>query len=269
MMTVVRLPRRRQAILGNPVGHKPTLARIGYLPENHRFPEYLTGRQVLEFFAASGKGRSPTRRRRASELLEVVGMTPWADAEISTYSKGMLQRVRDGPALVHDPDLVVLDEPTDGVIPSGPAMCWSVIGSLRGKGKTVFIDSHALSELESICDRVAILSRGRCPQGTLDALTIARQRYEIEIAAPPGGDALALRPHLLVAIDTPWPRQTAQSNRGMLNGTAPIEVDRLDSFGSGQPRRTGCAAADRRLRGAPATRFAGCSRSGHRSKICL
>jgi len=153
MMTVVRATRAHGTILGNPVGHKPTLARIGYLPENHRFPRYLTGRQVLEFFAALAKVDRPTRKRRSGELLDVVGMTPWADAKISTYSKGMLQRVGIAQALVHDPDLVVLDEPTDGVDPVGRRDVLAVIGSLRGKGKTVFINSHALSELESICDR--------------------------------------------------------------------------------------------------------------------
>src|SRR5947209_6846366 len=87
MMTVVRPTRAEGTILGRPVGDKPTLARVGYLPENHRFPRYLTGRQVLDFFAALAKVDRPTRRRRAAELLETVGMSQWADSRISTYSK--------------------------------------------------------------------------------------------------------------------------------------------------------------------------------------
>ena len=119
MMTVVRPTRADGTILGQPVGDKPTLARVGYLPENHRFPRYLTGRQTLEFFGALAKVDRPTRKRRAAELLDAVGMTDWGDRKVSTYSKGMMQRVGLAQALVNDPDLVVLDEPTDGVDPVG------------------------------------------------------------------------------------------------------------------------------------------------------
>ncbi len=93
MVTVVRPTRASGMILGHRIGHKPTLARVGYLPENHRFPRYLSGRQVIEFFSALAKVDRPIRRRRAGELLELVGMTQWADVKISQYSKGMLQRV--------------------------------------------------------------------------------------------------------------------------------------------------------------------------------
>src|SRR5689334_11257535 len=89
MMTVVRPTRAEGMVLGHPVGHKGTLARVGYLPENHRFPRYLTGRQVVEFFGALAKVDRPTRRRRAAELIETVGMTDAADRKIATYSKGM------------------------------------------------------------------------------------------------------------------------------------------------------------------------------------
>ena len=132
MMTVVRPTRAEGTILGHPIGHKPTLARVGYLPENHRFPRYLTGRQVLEFFAALAKVDRPTRRRRAAELLDVVGMSEWANTKIATYSKGMLQRVGLAQALVHDPDLILLDEPTDGVDPVGRRDILNVLDGLRG-----------------------------------------------------------------------------------------------------------------------------------------
>src|SRR5687767_14835647 len=117
MMSVVRPTHARGTILGQPVAHKPTLARVGYLPENHRFPRYLTGRQILDLFGALAKVDRPTRRRRAAELLEVVGMSGSADRKISTYSKGMAQRIGLAQALINQPDLVVLDEPTDGVDP--------------------------------------------------------------------------------------------------------------------------------------------------------
>jgi ABC-2 type transport system ATP-binding protein len=230
MMSVVRPTRAQGMILGHPVGHKPTLARIGYLPENHRFPRYLTGRQVLNFFAALAKVDRPTRKRRAAELLDTVGMGPWADAKIATYSKGMMQRIGIAQALVHDPDLVVLDEPTDGVDPVGRRDVLNILGALRGKGKTVFINSHALSELESICDRVAILVKGQVAlQGTMDSLTLTREQYEIEMVFDTGTEAPALRRQILAAVNAAWGPPTEFINgiidRGVLTGNLPAELD--------------------------------------------
>jgi ABC-2 type transport system ATP-binding protein len=186
MMTVVRATHAHGTILGRPVGHKPTLAKVGYLPENHRFPRYLTGRQTLEFFASlSGIDRS-TRRRRAAELLDLVSMSAWADQKVVSYSKGMMQRVGLAQALVNDPELVLLDEPTDGVDPVGRLDIRNVLLRLRDEGKTVFINSHLLSELEMICGRVAILVAGRVArQGRIHDLTASGQRYEIELDNTP------------------------------------------------------------------------------------
>jgi ABC-2 type transport system ATP-binding protein len=175
------------------VGHKPTLARVGYLPENHRFPRYLTARQTLEFFAGlSGIDRA-AGKYRAGELLEIVGMSSWADRLVGTYSKGMMQRVGLAQAMVNDPDLILLDEPTDGVDPQGRKEIRDVLAELRQQGKTVFINSHLLSELEMVCDRVAILVNGAvAKQGTFDELSEAQQRYEIEVAAADGSAELPL-----------------------------------------------------------------------------
>lgn len=224
MMTVVLPTHATGTILGHPVGHKPTLARVGYLPENHRFPRYLTGRQVLEFMAALSRADRAARERRAAELLEVVGMARWSDTKISTYSKGMAQRIGLAQALVHDPELVVLDEPTDGVDPVGRRDILDVLGRLRGQGKTVFINSHALSELESICDRVAILVRGQVArQGTIDELTIARQRYEIEVDLPAGN---AVREQVINALPARWTPASnpATFDRGTLDNGLAIEL---------------------------------------------
>ena len=186
MMTVVRPTHAEGTLLGARIGDKATLARVGYLPENHRFPRYLTGRQVVEFFGALAKVDRPTRRRRAAELIETVGMADAADRKISTYSKGMAQRIGLANSLINDPDLVLLDEPTDGVDPGGRRDIRNVLTRLREQGKTVFVNSHLLSELEMVCDRVAILVGGRVArQGTMDELTLAKQRYEIEIAPDP------------------------------------------------------------------------------------
>src|SRR6185503_4870394 len=160
MMTVIRPTHAEGTMLDHPIGHKPTLARVGYLPEHHRFPRYLTGRQTLEFFAALANVDARTRHKRAAELLETVGMSEWANKKVSQYSKGMMQRVGLAQALMNDPELVVLDEPTDGVDPVGRRDIRDVLLRLRDQGKTVFLNSHLLSELEMICDRVAILVQG-------------------------------------------------------------------------------------------------------------
>jgi ABC-2 type transport system ATP-binding protein len=186
MMTVVRPTRAEGTILGRPIGHKQTLARVGYLPEHHRFPPYLTGRQALEFFAAMAKVDRRTRKRFAGELLEMVGLEKWANAKVGVYSKGMQQRIGLAQALVNDPDLVVLDEPTDGLDPVGRREVRELLSRLRDKGKTIFLNSHLLSEVECVCDRVAILVAGKVVrQGTLDELTAGSKHFEIQIYGEP------------------------------------------------------------------------------------
>jgi ABC-2 type transport system ATP-binding protein len=182
MMTVVRPTAISGTLLGKPVGHKPTLARVGYLPEHHRIPRYMTGRQVLDFYGALCGVQRSDRRRRTAELLETVGMTEWANKKLDSYSKGMQQRIGLGQSLMNDPDLIVLDEPTDGVDPIGRRDIRDVLIRLRNEGKTVFLNSHLLSELEMICDRVAILVQGRvAQQGRMDDLTAESRRYEIRV----------------------------------------------------------------------------------------
>jgi ABC-2 type transport system ATP-binding protein len=183
MMTVVRPTKCEGTMLGHAVGHKPTLARVGYLPEHHRFPRYLTGRQVLDFYGALAKVGRAERRKRAEELLETVGMREWQHKKIGSYSKGMMQRVGLAQSLMNDPDLVVLDEPTDGVDPVGRREIRDLLVRLRNeRRKTIFLNSHLLSELEMVCDRVAILVQGQvAQQGTIDALTKHSQRYEVVI----------------------------------------------------------------------------------------
>ena len=202
MMTVVRPTRGAGSVLGQPLGDKPTLARVGYLPENHRFPRYLTGRQTLEFFGAlAGVDRS-LAGERATQLLTLTRMSDWADRKVATYSKGMMQRIGLAQAMMNDPELILLDEPTDGVDPVGRREILDVLHQLRRQGKTVFINSHALGELESLCDRVAILVRGQVArQGRVDELTFARQRYEIEFESPEGLDA---RSSVIRALPAQW-----------------------------------------------------------------
>jgi ABC-2 type transport system ATP-binding protein len=182
IMSVVRPTRCRGTVLGAALGNKPTLRQIGYLPENHRFPLYLTGRQCLHFFGALNGIDRGTRERRAEKLLEQVSMTADADRLIGTYSKGMAQRIGLAQAMMNDPQLLLLDEPTDGVDPVGRRDIRNVLDALRKEGKTVFINSHQLSELDSLCDRVAILINGTVVrQGKIADLATERQRYEIDV----------------------------------------------------------------------------------------
>jgi ABC-2 type transport system ATP-binding protein len=184
LLTIIRPTQATGHVLGARIGDKATLRRVGYLPEHHRFPDYLTGAQVVDFYGALAGVPREERRKRTPALLELVGMKDWGDAKVRGYSKGMRQRVGIAQALVNNPDLVVLDEPTDGVDPVGRRDIREVVSRLRDEGKTVFINSHLLSELEMVCDRVAILVKGNvASQGTIEELTRDRRYIEIEVAA--------------------------------------------------------------------------------------
>ena len=186
MMTVVRPTVAGGTVLGQKIGHKPSLARVGYLPEHHQFPSYFTGRQMLHYYAALAKVDRPTRIRRADELLELVGLKDWGGAKVSTYSKGMQQRIGLAQALMNDPDLLLLDEPTDGLDPLGRRAVREILTRLRDEGKTVLLNSHLLGEVENVCDRVAILVQGQVArQGKLDELTADTQHFIISVAEVP------------------------------------------------------------------------------------
>ncbi len=185
LMTVIRPTACHGSVLGKPVGHRPTLARIGYLPEHHRFPSYLKGREVLEFFAAMSGVPRRDRRKRSAELLELVNMSEWSEKKVGGYSKGMRQRVGIAQALMNDPELVLLDEPTDGVDPVGRREIRGVLARLKEEGRAVFLNSHLLSELEMVCDRVAIMVQGKVlRQGAIAQLTEGKRGYVITAAEP-------------------------------------------------------------------------------------
>jgi ABC-2 type transport system ATP-binding protein len=182
LLTVVRPTEARGTLLGRPVGDKASLACVGYLPEQHRLPPYLTARQAVEFSGALSGVRRPQRRRRAAELLDRVGLGNWKDRRVSSFSKGMRQRAGLAAALVNNPQLVFLDEPTDGVDPVGRKEIRDLLVTMRSEGRTVFLNSHLLSEAEQVCDRVAILLQGRVvTQGRLTDLQRegARQRLTV------------------------------------------------------------------------------------------
>jgi ABC-2 type transport system ATP-binding protein len=148
-------------ILGRPVGNPETKRRIGYLPENPYFYDYLTAEELLEYFAGLFGYRGPERRARVSTLLDEVGIGAERRMALRKYSKGMVQRVGIAQALVNDPDVVFFDEPMSGLDPLGRREIRELILRLRARGRTVFFSSHVLSDAEALCSRVAILAGGR------------------------------------------------------------------------------------------------------------
>jgi ABC-2 type transport system ATP-binding protein len=151
----------RAEILGHPVGDVRMKRRIGYLPENPYFYDYLTAEELLVYFAALFGYRGGEARTRAGRLLDEVGIGAERRLQLRKFSKGMLQRVGIAQALINDPELVILDEPMSGLDPLGRREVRSLILRLRDLGCTVFFSSHVLSDAEALCGRVAILAQGR------------------------------------------------------------------------------------------------------------
>ncbi len=184
LLTIVRANRAGGTMLGSPLGNRGALRHVGYLPENLRLAPHLTARQALEFHAALAKVPRAIRRRRAGELLERVGLRDWTSVRVTKFSKGMLQRLGIAQALMNDPQLVFLDEPTDGLDPIGRRDVREMLVEFREAGKSVFINSHLLSELEMVCDRVAIMVQGKVVrQGTIDELTAHTVTYRITVSS--------------------------------------------------------------------------------------
>lgn len=148
-------------VFGVPSGRVEARRDVGYLPESPYFYRHLTGRELVRFYAQMCGLRGPALSTRVADALALVDMAEAADRRVGTYSKGMLQRVGLAQALVHDPRLLILDEPTAGVDPVGSAAISELILRLKAQGKTVLITSHLLGQIEDICDRVAILDRGK------------------------------------------------------------------------------------------------------------
>ncbi len=169
-------------ILGRPPGDVRAKARIGYLPENHRYPAHLTGAQILHHFGRLSAIREPDRSQRVAALLRRVRMEEWSTTRSIKYSKGMMQRLGMAQAVLNEPELLILDEPTDGVDPIGRHELRDLVLEQKKRGATIFLNSHLLSEVERLCDRVAILKEGRLVrQGTIEELTRRTEVHTIEL----------------------------------------------------------------------------------------
>lgn len=175
LLSAVNPTMGRAALFGKDAREPEARRPVGYLPENHRFPTYLTGRGMLDFYAALSGLAAAERKRRIPELLDLVGLSNWGDVRLKKYSKGMLQRLGLAQALIHNPRLLVLDEPTDGVDPVGRREIRDILNGLTGTGVTVFINSHLLSEVEAFCEYVAILRKGELVlEGKVSSLVAGR-----------------------------------------------------------------------------------------------
>ncbi|MGP1310676.1 MAG: ATP-binding cassette domain-containing protein [Phycisphaerales bacterium] len=233
LLTIVRPSSISGTMLGAKVGDRSTLGRIGYLPENPNFPGYLRGEEVLDVFGAMAKMPRRARKRKADELLDLVGMREWRRKRMQTYSKGMKQRIGLAQALMNDPELIFLDEPTDGVDPVGRREIRELLVELKRRGKTVVLNSHLLGEAEMVCDRVSILVQGQVRAGgTLDELALGKQRYEIELVVTDDQHASSFAgralPGVLVERDGETHKGSLESGRWIEATRTMIRVEGTD-----------------------------------------
>jgi len=173
----------RATLLGESTATAGVRKRVGYLPEDHRFPEYHTAFSLLEFYGTLLGVPYRENRRRIPEILGRVGLKGRMHSKVRTYSKGMKQRLGIAQAISHNPDLIFLDEPTDGVDPVGRREIRAILQQLKDEGKTIFLNSHLLSEVELICDRVAIMQAGEIVrQGDIASLTRRQGLFLVGLA---------------------------------------------------------------------------------------
>jgi ABC-2 type transport system ATP-binding protein len=172
-------------LLGTPVGVARVRSRIGYLPEDHRLPEYHTGASLMDFYGALLEVPGRIRRQRIGRLLEMVGLKDRMHYKVRTYSKGMKQRIGIAQALLNEPEVIFFDEPTDGVDPIGRKHIRDLMLALKAEGKTIFLNSHLLGEVEMVSDRVAILSRGDLVR-VGDIATLTRLKGMFAVGLAPG-----------------------------------------------------------------------------------
>jgi ABC-2 type transport system ATP-binding protein len=187
LMGLIRPTAGKASILGCDVEESEFRHRIGFLPENPYFYPFLTAREILDFYARLSGVPAAGRAARVERLLDMVNLGHAMDARLRTFSKGTLQRVGIAQALVHDPQVVFLDEPMSGIDPLGRKEIRDLILGLRAEGKTVFMNTHILHDVEMICDRVAIIVKGRIRhQGRIeDVLPEARRRTDVVVSSLP------------------------------------------------------------------------------------
>lgn len=183
LLGITRLTDGAARLLDEPAGTVRVRRRVGYLPEDHHFPDYHTGASLLDFYGALLEVPRAERRKRIPEVLELVGIKGRMNYKIRTYSKGMKQRLGIAQAMFHNPEVIFLDEPTDGVDPVGRREIRALMQQLKDEGKTIFLNSHLLGEVELICDRVAILEQGEVVrEGSVAELTHLQNHFLLALS---------------------------------------------------------------------------------------
>jgi ABC-2 type transport system ATP-binding protein len=230
---------------GRPVSDPESRRRAGYLPEGHKIPGYLTARQAMTIFGRMSGMSTNDIRERIPYLLERVRLPQWADVRVKKFSKGMTQRLGLACALIHRPNVLLLDEPTDGVDPVGRREIRDLLRDEAKNGTAVLLNSHLLSEIELTCDRVAVLRNGKvAAEGTIDELTRRTAKYKM-IATPVDDSLLAMfresgagvervNGHLVLSVNDLAHLNALvdglRSRGGMLSELAPVRSTLEDVF---------------------------------------
>jgi ABC-2 type transport system ATP-binding protein len=224
LLGVIRPTNGRAVLLGKPIGDRATKQRVGYLPENAYFYDFLTAWEFLTFVGGVFQISKPILNKRIATTFDLVGLDQKTakKKQLRQYSKGMLQRVGMAQALINDPELVFLDEPMSGLDPLGRYQVREIILSLKEQGKTIFFNSHILTDVEQICDRIAILARGEllCV-GSLEEILGRADVYQVIIK---GGEAEQLKQWItgLTLVEGLW--------HGQVNGDPQALIDHLPTL---------------------------------------
>lgn len=184
LLGIIQPTSGKALLLGKPLGSKTTKQRVGYLPENAYYYDFLTAWEFLGFIADIFQIPKSQQRQKIVHLLDLVGLAQKTaqKKQLRQYSKGMLQRVGMAQALINNPEIVFFDEPMSGLDPMGRYQVRQIILSLKEQGKTIFFNSHVLSDVEKICDRIAILARGELLNiGSLDEILGTKESYHVVV----------------------------------------------------------------------------------------
>lgn len=205
LLGIVRKTSGSAELLGRPAGDRKSRHHVGYLPENFRVAGHHTARSALRYFGGLSSLGPREADRRGEVLLEKLSLEKWKRDSVRKFSKGMLQRLGLAQALLHDPEVLVLDEPTDGLDPVGRSRVRELLLELKSQGKTIFLNSHLLQEVERVCDQVAILDNGSLRfVGRIDEVTrrLETDDVELEVVAPES--------EVRAALDSCPPRELAR-----------------------------------------------------------
>lgn len=180
LLGLLRPSSGRAQVLGRAPDHVATKTKIGFLPEESYLYPFLTGEETLDFYARIFRLPRDVRRRRIDELLELFEMNHARRRQLKEYSKGMVRRISFAQALINDPEVIFLDEPTSGLDPISAVMIKRLVNDLKAKGKTIFLSSHLLADVQTLCDRIAIMNRGRREvYGSIKEILVRRDHVSV------------------------------------------------------------------------------------------